>query len=169
MTQEGSRMRQKRGQEQTQEDGHGRSGKQKRNRPRRLRRSSRAWPLRRSSREGSVSKEGHVQWVKYHRRQKRVRWVWQHGNHWSPLPKQFWEKGKDRNKTAIFEELEGRGGCWNSYDFFKTCGYEDRGRVGDVQKGKQGLGGGGGDAMVWGFLLRWGGLKNVQRLRKTSQ
>lgn len=33
--------------------------------------------------------------------------MWQYGNHWSPLPKQFWKKGKDRNKIAVFEDREG--------------------------------------------------------------
>ena len=26
-----------------------------------------------------------------------------YGNHWSSGPKQSWKKGKDRNKTAVFE------------------------------------------------------------------
>ena len=33
--------------------------------------------------------------------------MWQYGNHWSPLPKQFWKKGKDRNKIAVFKDREG--------------------------------------------------------------
>lgn len=36
-------------------------------------------------------------------KKKRVSWVWQYGNHWSSGAEQSWKKGKDRNKTAVFE------------------------------------------------------------------
>lgn len=48
--------------------------------------------------------------------------------------------------------------------FFKTCGYEGRERVGDIQKGKQSVGGG-----RLGFCFQMRSLKHVYRLRKKSQ
>lgn len=77
------------------------------------------------------------------------------------LAKQFWKSGKDRNKIAAIEEWDvaRMGFC---FLFLRPVAMIGRGRVGDIR----------GEADSWvglGFVLRWGRLKHVYRLKKKSR